>query len=56
MDDTPTPEGAVASKPKRRPREARELKVKYEIVVVDGEEGRKLHQIQSPLAADATPP
>ena len=48
MDDTnPTSERAGVSKPKRRPRETRELKVKYEVVVIDGEGGRKLHQIQS---------
>ena len=48
MDDTnPTSERAGVSKPKRRPRETRELKVKYEVVVIDGEEGRELHQIQS---------
>ena len=54
MDNTtPTSEPAGASKPKRRPRETRELKVKYEIVVVDGEEGRRLHQIQSQAVFEA---
>ena len=65
MDDTTsTPGPGGASKPKRRPRETRELKLAIEVVVIDGEEGRKLHQIQSQavfeallwLAANLTPP
>jgi hypothetical protein len=54
MDDTtPASEPASASKPKRRPRESRELKAKFEVVVIDGEEGRKLHQIQSQSVFEA---
>ena len=54
MDDTTvTPNRRAPESPKRRPRETRELKVKYEIVLIDGEEGRKLHQIQSPAVLEA---
>ena len=65
MDDTTsTPGPAGAIKPERRPRETRELKHAIEVVVIGGEEGRKLHQIQSQavfeallwLAANPKPP
>jgi hypothetical protein len=54
MDDTTAPpEPVSASRPKPRPRETRDLKIKYEIVMVDGEEGRKLHKIQSQAVLEA---
>ena len=52
-DTTVTPNLRAPASPKRRPRETRELKVKYEIVLIDGEEGRKLHQIQSQAVLEA---
>jgi hypothetical protein len=52
--DAPAPVPDRDGKPKlRRPRETRPLTVSYEIVVVGGEEGRKLHQRQSQAVVDA---
>jgi hypothetical protein len=65
MDDTTSTPGPVdAIRPKRRPRETRELRQAVEVAVIDGDEGRKLHQIQSQavfeallwLAANPKPP
>lgn len=51
--DATTPSPEPDGKPKRRPRETRPLKVSFEVVAIDGEEGRKLHQLQSQAVFDA---
>ena len=53
MNDTkPIAERTTGSKPMRRPRENRELKVVVELVAVDGEEGSTLHEIQAQVVSE----
>lgn len=52
MNHDGTRGNASERKSTRRPRETRNLKVAVELVAIDGEEGRKLHEIQKQIAFD----